>query len=76
MDKHNRYMQLLEKFTIEELQCEANAVRDCQPEKAAMVYDFLTEVEPDFIEKIRYQRLANCYANIAHDTPVAGLDWR
>ncbi len=68
MKKHNRYMQLLEKFTIEELQREATIVRDSQPDKAALVYDCLTELEPDISEKIRYQRLADCYAHIAQDS--------
>lgn len=61
----NKYLKLLNSYTLEQLQREARDVRDEEPEKAAMVYDELMERVSDFSAKLRYQRLAECYEHIA-----------
>lgn len=58
---NNKYLQLLEKMSLDQLHAEVQATQLLEPEKTAVVYDHLVDRVEDFNNKLQYQRLATRY---------------
>lgn len=58
---NNKYLQLLEKMSLDQLHTEVQATQLLEPDKTAVVYDHLVDRVEDFNNKLQYQRLATRY---------------
>ena len=61
----NRYINILARLTIDQLEREARRVRDINPRKASLVYSELIEKAEDFTDKLYYQGQANRFESLA-----------
>lgn len=57
----NKYLNLLEKMTLDQLHAEVQATRLIEPDKTASVYEHMVDRVEDFNDKLQYQRLASRY---------------
>ena len=62
----NRYINILSRLTVDQLQREARRVRDVNPRKASLVYCELIDKVDDFNDKLHYQQLANRFESLAN----------
>ena len=62
----NRYINILSRLTVDQLEREARRVRDVNPRKAALVYSELIDKAEDFNDKLYYQQLADRFESLSN----------
>lgn len=70
----NKYLNLLEKMTLDQLHAEVQATRLLEPEKTASVYEHMVDRVEDFNDKLQYQRLASRYSNQSQNLAATEFD--